>query len=138
MKINYAVLADAANETRDGKVNVLGVFTAINTSRVPSSLPCSLVVLMQPEPDDIDTDVNVVVQWVNPDHKVIIEHIVTISVKQPPFFPMPTANFIIPHQGTNPLPILQYGAHEMVLKCQQKEVRTPIDVRPSAPPVAKP
>jgi hypothetical protein len=39
MKITLAVLADYANITREGKLNILGIFDAINTQDFPVTHP---------------------------------------------------------------------------------------------------
>ena len=45
MEVALALLADAANTTRDGKLNVLGVFDAIRASKFPSTHPSMVLVL---------------------------------------------------------------------------------------------
>ena len=45
MEVALALLADAANTTRDGKLNVLGVFDVIYASKFPSAHPSMVLVL---------------------------------------------------------------------------------------------
>ena len=45
MDVALALLADAANTTRDGKLNVLGVFDVIYASKFPSAHPSMVLVL---------------------------------------------------------------------------------------------
>jgi hypothetical protein len=52
--VPLAVVADGANTTADGKLNVLGAFNTIFTIGFPSVHPrCVLVVRFAPAPDDI-------------------------------------------------------------------------------------
>ena len=45
MDVKFAVLADYANITREGKLNVLGIFDVINTPVFPVMLPTFYVVI---------------------------------------------------------------------------------------------
>ena len=45
MEVKFAVLADYANITREGKLNVLGIFDVVNTSKFPVMLPTFYVVV---------------------------------------------------------------------------------------------
>ena len=45
MDIKFAVLADHASITREGKLNILGVFDALNVTAFPVSLPLFYVVI---------------------------------------------------------------------------------------------
>ena len=45
MKVKFAVLADYANITREGKLNVLGIFDVINAPSFPVVLPPFYVVV---------------------------------------------------------------------------------------------
>lgn len=45
MDVKFAVLADYANITREGKLNVLGIFDVINTDTFPKRLPAFYVVV---------------------------------------------------------------------------------------------
>lgn len=53
MEVALALLADAANTTRDGKLNVLGIFDAIRAPKFPSTHPSLVLVLrLQASPTD--------------------------------------------------------------------------------------
>ena len=45
MDVNLAVLADAANATQDGKLNILGAFNTIWASRFPATHPTMQLVV---------------------------------------------------------------------------------------------
>ena len=125
MKINFAVVADAANESKEGKANVLGIFTVINSPQIPLIMPCALVIIVQPEIEDVGTDVSIVAQWIDPEHEVLTENILTLSIGKPPFFPIPPASLITQQS----LPALKFGPHEKVVTCGSQTIRTAIDVR---------
>ena len=55
MDVALALLADAANTTRDGKLNVLGVFDAIRAPTFPAAHP-SLVLVLRLEAHALDWD----------------------------------------------------------------------------------
>ena len=55
MEVALALLADAANTTRDGKLNVLGVFDAIHATKFPSAHP-SMVLVLRLEASAADWD----------------------------------------------------------------------------------
>ncbi len=45
MDVSLALLADAANTSRDGKLNLLGIFDAIQAPQFPSTHPSMMLVL---------------------------------------------------------------------------------------------
>ena len=45
MDVSLALLADAANTSRDGKLNLLGIFDAIQAPKFPSTHPSMMLVL---------------------------------------------------------------------------------------------
>jgi len=55
MEVALALLADAANTSRDGKLNVLGIFDAIRAATFPSAHP-SMVLVLRLEAAPIDGD----------------------------------------------------------------------------------
>lgn len=44
MDVTLAVLADYANLSREGKLNVMGIFSNINPSKIPFNLPMAYIV----------------------------------------------------------------------------------------------
>ena len=45
MDVSLALLADAANTSRDGKLNLLGIFDAIQAAKFPTTHPSMMLVL---------------------------------------------------------------------------------------------
>ncbi len=56
MEVKFALLADHASLTREGKLNVMGIFDAINAPKIPVSLPIFYcVVSFEAGADEYDT-----------------------------------------------------------------------------------
>ncbi len=74
MEINLAILADYANVTREGKLNILGIFSVINVQKFPCIHPQMQIVLeWAPISTDSGTQKNVGVQLVDEDGKVMLD-----------------------------------------------------------------
>ena len=66
MHVSFALFADAANISREGKLNILGVFDAIQVGALPAVHPrAHLVVRLKGGTDDIGQHV-MTMRWVNP------------------------------------------------------------------------
>ena len=66
MHVSFALFADAANISREGKLNILGVFDAIQVGTLPAVHPrAHLVVRLKGGPDDVGQHV-MTMRWVNP------------------------------------------------------------------------
>jgi hypothetical protein len=64
--ISFAVFADAANLSQEGKLNVLGIFDALHVSAFPSMHPrAHFVVRVKGSPADSGTH-QLTFRWVNP------------------------------------------------------------------------
>lgn len=66
MHISFAVFADGANLSQEGKLNVLGVFDAVQVSTLPSMHPrAHLVVRLKGDGTDAGTH-TMALRWVDP------------------------------------------------------------------------
>ena len=66
MHVSFALFADAANISREGKLNILGVFDAIQVGSLPAVHPrANLVVRLKGGPDDVGQHI-MTMRWVNP------------------------------------------------------------------------
>ncbi|MBX6332907.1 MAG: hypothetical protein IRY91_13755 [Gemmatimonadaceae bacterium] len=66
MRISFALFADAANLSQEGKLNVLGVFDAVQVAGLPTVHPrAHLVVRIKGGVSDVGTHV-MTLRWVNP------------------------------------------------------------------------
>jgi hypothetical protein len=66
MHATFALFADAANLSQDGKLNILGVFDALQVLSLPAMHPrANLVLHLKGSPDDVGTH-TVAFRWVSP------------------------------------------------------------------------
>jgi hypothetical protein len=66
MHVQFALFADAANVSQEGKLNILGVFDALHVGQLPSLHPrATFVVRLKAGPDD-EGPHGVSLEWVNP------------------------------------------------------------------------
>ena len=66
MHATFALFADAANLSQDGKLNILGVFDALQVLTLPSLHPrANLVLHLKGSQDDVGTH-TVAFRWLNP------------------------------------------------------------------------
>lgn len=66
MHLSFALFADAANLSQEGKLNILGVFDAVQVAGLPTVHPrACLVVRLKGTRTDIGTHV-VTLRWLNP------------------------------------------------------------------------
>ena len=74
MDVTVAVLADYANVTREGKVNILGIFDIIYTKHFPVILPTMQLVMKFEAPrTEVEMVKNVVVKLLDQDGNQILE-----------------------------------------------------------------
>lgn len=74
MQVNLAVLADYANVTGDGKLNILGIFDRINLVQIPAMHPqMHLVLRLEAHPAELDRAHNVEIRLHDPEGTTIFE-----------------------------------------------------------------
>ena len=67
MYISFALFADAANLSQEGKLNILGVFDAVQVGELPTVHPrTTLVLRLKAEPDDVGSH-RLGLRWVSPE-----------------------------------------------------------------------
>jgi hypothetical protein len=110
MYCSFALFADAANLSQEGKLNVLGVFDALHVASVPAVHPrATLVVRLKASPDDAGTHA-LVLTWVAPNGEEIWSSSGEVEVHTPP----PGAIEVdIPVIAAIDLPIAEAGIHLM-------------------------
>ncbi|GBE01458.1 hypothetical protein BMS3Bbin06_00306 [bacterium BMS3Bbin06] len=73
LTVPLAIVADNANISREGKLNVLGVFEHINAQKVPTAHPfMSLVFVIEGERAEAEREHELKIQLVDADGKVIV------------------------------------------------------------------
>lgn len=87
MRIPLAVLADYANLSADGKLNIMGIFDIIFASRVPALHPqMQLVLKLQSEPAERGTEKKLDVRLIDEDGKKLVG--LESSFRVPDDFPL--------------------------------------------------
>ena len=85
IKIPLAVIADNANVSREGKLNILGIFQNIAANTIPATHPqISLVLTFQAERGDADSEHPIKIQLVGEDGEVIINIEAGLKFNPPP------------------------------------------------------
>ncbi|MHB0963586.1 MAG: DUF6941 family protein [Gemmatimonadaceae bacterium] len=110
MYCSFALFADAANLSQEGKLNVLGVFDALHVASVPAVHPrATLVVRLKASPDDAGTHA-LSLTWVAPGGEEVWSSSGEVEVHSPP----PGAVEVdIPVIAAIDLPITEAGVHVM-------------------------
>jgi hypothetical protein len=82
--MTFALFADAANVSQEGKLNVLGVFDALQVSALPSLHPrATLVVHLKGTPSDVGSH-RVTLQWMSPSGSELWSSDGELGVVSPP------------------------------------------------------
>ena len=131
MHIAFALFADAANLSQEGKLNILGVFDTLHVAQLPTIHPrASLVVRVKGTTADVGSHV-LGMSWVNPSGKEVWASQGELGVGTPP---PGVVDLDFPLIAAIDLPLDQPGAYTMRLSIDG-EVATdlPLLVRGSAP-----
>ena len=84
MHVSFALFADAANLSQEGKLNVLGVFDAVQVANLPAVHPrANLVVRLKGSRLDIGKH-SVTLKWINPSGVELWTSSGEIEVSLPP------------------------------------------------------
>src|SRR3954471_11751878 len=84
MDVTFAVFADAANLSQEGKLNVLGVFDALQVAQFPAVHPrAHLVVHLKGFQADVGRH-TVTLRWINPQGSELWNSTGELNVGQPP------------------------------------------------------
>ena len=131
MDVKLAVLADFASVTREGKLNILGIFDEVNPATLPAVLPIIYVVVMlEAGAAEVDSEKNIALVLVDADGvtKMRIEQSLTVP---PP--PRPGSRTEI-HQinALVQMPFEQAGLYQFVILVNGEEKDT-ISLRVNEP-----
>lgn len=84
MHVSFALFADAANLSQEGKLNILGVFDALQVGAVPVIHPrAHLVVRLKGTRADVGTH-TVALRWTNPQGEELWSSVGELNVGAPP------------------------------------------------------
>ena len=134
MLVAFAVFADAANLSQEGKLNVLGVFDALQVGNLPAVHPrAHLVVHLKGTPTDVGRH-TVTLRWINPSGSELWTSTGELNVGQPP---AGVTEMDLPLIAQIDLPIDATGAFRMTVSLDDKQsAEVPVQVRATqtAPP----
>src|SRR5688500_1042069 len=127
MLVAFAVFADAANLSQEGKLNVLGVFDALQVGNLPAMHPrAHLVIHLKGTPTDVGRH-TVTLRWINPSGSELWTSTGELNVGQPP---AGVTEMDLPLIAQIDLPIDSSGAcHMSVSLDDQKSAEVPVQVR---------
>lgn len=133
MYVSFALLADAANLSQEGKLNVLGVFDAVQVANLPAVHPrASLVVHLKGDRQDVGRH-QLGLRWVGPSGQELWSTEGDMEVRQPP----EGGSVDVPVIAVVDLPLDQPGAYAMhVLLDGRPAATVPMHARAALPPVA--
>jgi len=110
MHVSFALFADAANISQEGKLNILGVFDALQVQQVPAVHPrATMIVRLKALPDDAGRH-TLAFAWVGPGGDEVWSSSGELEVGAPP----PGATELdVPVIAAIDLPIQEAGTHVM-------------------------
>jgi hypothetical protein len=112
MHIAFALFADAANISQEGKLNVLGVFDAVHVGTLPAVHPrATLVVRLKGGSDDAGQHA-VTLRWISPSGRELWQSTAELNVGAPP---PGSGEMDIPLIASVDLPVEQAGEHMMAI-----------------------
>jgi hypothetical protein len=84
MHVQFALFADAANVSQEGKLNILGVFDALHVGQLPSLHPRATFVVRLKAVAEDEGPHGVSLEWVNPVGEMLWSSRGELSVGAPP------------------------------------------------------
>lgn len=135
MQIRIAVLADYTNITNNGKLNILGIFSQIHASNVPTMhAQMHVVVQFAFEPYEAgEKQVRIALQDEDGNQVLALEGLLNIAPSGSPDpivvnQVLPLQNVVFPH----------FGSYEFVIQVDGEDLPTqiPVDILPISPPAS--
>ncbi len=136
MHVTFALFADAANLSQEGKLNILGVFDALQVGSLPSLHPrATLVVHLKGSPADAGSH-RVQLQWMSPSGAELWSSEGELGVQAPP---SGVTEMDFPLLAQLDLPLDASGRYVMRLGLDgETRAEVPIQVRATIPgPVSR-
>ena len=128
MKFIVGHLADAANISVEGKLNLLGIFQKIGSTEFPCQLSCALVALFEADPFDRGTQCPVRIEFIDEDGQEMFRmEGMQVSVPDQPEHLLQTCNLIV---NLRPLSLTKPGPHSFKVLVRERlvgEIRLQID-----------
>lgn len=136
MHVSFALFADAANLSQEGKLNVLGVFDAVHVGTLPAVHPrATLVVRLKGSAADIGNHA-VTLRWKNPKGTELWSSTAELAVNAPPGH---SSEMDMPLIASIDLPLDSTGDYAMLIELDGKpHAETRLHVRAGAPVIPPP
>jgi len=84
MHVSFALFADAANLSQEGKLNILGVFDAVHVGQFPALHPrATFVVRLKADPIDVGVH-DMTLRWLNPRGIELWSSSAELAINAPP------------------------------------------------------
>jgi hypothetical protein len=121
MNISFALFADAANLSQEGKLNILGVFDAVQVGTVPAVHPrAHLVVRLKAGPGDVGAH-RLTLRWLNPQGAELWSTSGDLEVAAPP---LGVTEMDMPLIASLDLPLDQAGGYTMSIALDEAPTAT--------------
>lgn len=135
MHISFALFADAANISQEGKLNILGVFDAVQVGTLPTMHPrATLVVRLKATREDIGGHA-LGLAWINPRGSELWTSAGEVNVGPPPSHVL---EMDLPIVAAIDLPIDQAGPYVMRIALDGTiAVEVPLQVSTAGPAAAR-
>jgi hypothetical protein len=136
MQVSFALFADAANLSQEGKLNILGVFDALQVATLPAVHPrAHLIVHLKGTQTDVGTH-TVTLRWINPHGSELWTSTGELNVGAPP---PGISEMDLPLIAQIDLPMDVAGGYVMTIGLDTNhtadvpvQVRTPLKVAPQS------
>lgn len=121
MEVTLAVLADYANVSREGKLNIMGIFDRVFARQIPSRFPpMQLVVRLEAPPAALDTAHTIRVQLAEPDGTTVFDINGSFTPRGAEPGQSVSVNHII---GIADLPLRRLGVHRAIIWIDEERKR---------------
>ena len=118
MQVAFALFADAANLSQEGKLNIMGVFDALQVGSLPAVHPrAHLVVRLKGDVSDVGRH-TVTLRWVNPQGNELWTSTGDLNVGQPP---TGVVEMDLPLIAQIDLPIDAGGVYRMTVSLDERQ-----------------
>ena len=135
MHVSFALFADAANLSQEGKLNILGVFDAVQVANMPTVHPrATLVLRLKGNSSDVGRH-TVALRWLNPGGNELWSSVgeLDVGAATPPPANMPS-DMDLPLIAAIDLPLDQVGGYTMQISLDnQVHANVKLQVRMGAP-----
>jgi hypothetical protein len=136
MHVSFALFADAANLSQEGKLNVLGVFDAVHVGQFPALHPrATFVIRLKGTPADAGVH-RLGVRWVNPRGTELWSTAAELGINP---VPQAAGEIDMPVILAIDLPLDVPGDYQMLVDIDEMpHAQSILHVRSGAPPVVPP